>query len=46
MSERHLQLVRAIQVLSHMAIFPRIAHSATWRVTLSAAAVLLLWQGA
>ena len=45
MSETHGQVVRGLHVLSHMAIFPRIANSPTWRVTLSTAAVLLLWPG-
>ncbi|CAL1146116.1 unnamed protein product [Cladocopium goreaui] len=45
MSELHPDhLPRAITVLSHLTIFPRVARSPTWRVTLSVAAVLLLWR--
>eukprot|EP00435_Cladocopium_sp_Y103_P014475 s2935_g3.t1 len=45
MSELHPgHLPRAIMVLSHLTIFPRVARSPTWRVTLGVAAVLLLWR--
>lgn len=45
MSELHPDhLPRAITVLSHLTIFPRVARSPTWRVTLSVATVLLLWR--
>jgi len=44
MSEVHGHLPRAISVLSHLTIFPRVARSPTWRVALHVAAVLLLWR--
>eukprot|EP00913_Durusdinium_trenchii_P019424 g18262.t1 len=43
-SEMQKNLPRAISVLSHLTIFPRVARSPTWRATLGVSAVLLLWR--
>ena len=42
--ERSGQAARALSVLSHMAIIPRIARGPTWRTALASTAVLLLWR--
>ncbi|OLQ03235.1 hypothetical protein AK812_SmicGene13804 [Symbiodinium microadriaticum] len=43
-SERRGDMKRAVAVLTHLSIFPRVAPSPSWRVLLAAAAVLLLWR--
>ncbi|CAE8589071.1 unnamed protein product, partial [Polarella glacialis] len=43
-SERCNNLTRSLSVLAHLAIFPRVSRSPTWRLSLTVVATLLVWR--